>query len=418
MKKINIKTYSGLWDQLDNLKDNIYCLEDGATVVKTVGSFDYIATVFEVAGTYKAILGVPLFNSQFIGNDAYLAWNKATLAEQAIYVTDKFFNPDITYADNGGPARDDSPVNSKWANAKLDLTNSLKTFILNDDDTFEYEWILGFSDQDELALIDKFWQNNTQQNGKELVDATYKKGNQITAWDQYSIYRTLFESAVGVEFANNNTWPGKNSVLFYDYTIIENANLLDLLAAIIQIKDEINAKQCAAFKDRFYDQNGADAIKLELAAAVKDLEEAIAAQENIVAEATEAVDTAEQNLEDVQTEAATSIKIANETYNTAVETCANEFPVGTIEYEECVANAAVARDAAIAAANADIATAQEQLDQAQATLDSAEATLSTLQEQDAAAEQALEAQEQIMDQIAALCGGPAAEKALRGAILS
>ncbi len=415
MKKINIKTYSGLWDQLDNLKDNIYCLEDGATVVKTVGSFDYIATVFEVAGTYKAIVGVPLFNSQFIGNDSYLAWNKATSSEQAIYVTDKFFNPDITYTDNGEAAKDDSPVNSKWANAKLDLTNSLKTFILNDDDTFEYEWVLGFSDQDELALIDKFWQNNTQQGGKELVDATYKKGNQITAWDQYSIYRTLFESAVGVEFANNNTWPGKNSVLFYDYAIIENTDLLQLFTAITQVKEAINSKQCAAFQNRFYDQNGADAIRLELAATVKGIEEAISAQENIVAEATEALDTAQQNLEDIQTEESANIKIANENYLTAVEACAKQFPVGTIEYEECVANAAATRDAAIAEANAAIDAAQEQLDQAQATLDSAEAVLATLQQQNEEANEALAAQTVLMDQIAALCGGPAAEEVLRKA---
>ena len=390
MKRVNIKVDSCFWKTGDGQCPETASFslpDDIESVVVTEGDNYYTGTIFKLAdNSYSYIAVVPLLNNIFIGNTLY---SQLQGLLDAASIKDYI---DINLLEEGL-----NGYNNRFEKSRLDLTADFRKLFLKLDDIYDYDLSVPIPDQKLLDVITKVWQNNSIENSPNAdLNATYKKGDQITVSDQYSAYRTLFESAYGKTFADNNIWPGRHNETYF--CAWQNSGFLtaSLASADIATKAlECFTTQCEQFEERFFDEEAATEYLADQQALVKSISDQIETlndqlsdAEETLTDAVSSLDEAEQNLEDVTKEATSN-------YEECVKECDGD--------PACIADCAATRDAAIATAQANVDAAQAAVDKAQAAVDAIQGAISVLEEQQEEINNLITQLQAIQKQISEIC---------------
>jgi hypothetical protein len=388
MKRINIKVDGCFWKQDQCPTKASFSLPDNIeSVVGTEGDNFYTGTIFKLAeNSYSYIAVVPLLNNIFIGDNLYAqlqGFLGAADVEQ--------------YLDLNLIKEELNIYNNRFEKSRLDLTADFRKLFLNLDDIYDYDLSVPIPDQKLLDAITRVWQNTSIDNSPNpALNATYKKGDQITVSDQYSAYRTVFEASYGKTFVSNNVWPGRhNETYFCAWQGVGFTTAASASADILEKATDCFVAQCDQFKSIFWDQslsneyiNGLQDQQKELDAQIKDLEDAKGQAEDNLTDA-------QENLQTVTEESNALIAKANDEYEDCIAKCEGD--------PACIAKCAAVRDAEIAAAQAAIDKAQAAVNAAQEALDDIEAALSVLNDQLQALQESISKAEQEVQAINELC---------------
>jgi len=358
MKRINIKVDSCFWKTEGgqcpttasfSLPDNI------ESVVVTEGDSYYTGTIFKLAeNSYSYIAVVPLLNNIFIGDTLYSQLQQfLNAANIQQYLEVNLLKEELNAYDN------------RFEKSRLDLTASFRELFLNSDDVYDYDLAVPLPDQKLLDVITRVWQNNSIDSSPNAdLNATYKKGDQITVSDQYSAYRTLFESAYGKTFASNNVWPGRSNGTYF--CAIQFGGFVTAAQASTDMASkslDCFTTQCDQFKERFFDPDQAAEYAADLNKQLADLQDQQEELASALADAVSALEEAETNLKSAAEQYEQDVEKAQDAYEKCVEDCDGD--------PDCIAKCAAARDENIAEAQAELDAAQAAVDKAQADVDAA-----------------------------------------------
>lgn len=378
MKLIKIKTTSGV--------ENV-SIANVSSWVATGGAYDSIIHVYKTtAGKYGFLVVCPLITEQTQLENAYIGYLKENGSEQVVnYVGNKF-------------------KQDAFEEGRIVILDSLNELYSTDNHEYSYSYVLttriGLS-----QLPDTFASTaGDPEEGPGVVtieNSTYTFSSNA---------RSLFATAVGSTYSKIGGAPGVSMSAFYDYSTA--SAVYDTVDAAINAGEQAGiamaSKQCAEFKDKYFDAEAAadEGKKLEDEAkaaeesqveAVSNLDEAQAT----LSDAQEALSEAQQELEKTKEDnAAEKTKCLNN-YNE----CLQDPGIGPAEclatYNTCLAEADAQynipeAEANVAAREEGLAEAQQQANIAQQELNAADQALTEAQE-------AEQAHKNAMAQIESLC---------------
>ena len=389
MKLIKIKTTKGV---------NNVSIANVSSWVATGGNYDYNTHVYKTTeGKYGFLAVCPLISEQTQLETEYIRYLKQNASEKITeYVGDKF--------------------KQAYEVGRKVILDSLNELYNTDNSEYSYSYVLttriGL-----LQLPDTFVSTVGEEEGPDVV--TIENSTFTIA----SSYRSLFGIATGSEFSKIGSAPGVSMIAFYDYLV--SSSVYDTADEAINAGEEAGramaGKQCAEFKDKYFDPQAAEAegAKLDQADTEADEKVAEAQAENEkaianLAEAEQALVDAKAELEDVKTANASQKTECLEDYNKCLQDGGAAAECLNI-YNTCLAEADAQHN--IPEAEANVAEKQQIVTLRQQESDIAQQVLNAAEIAAAEAAEALAAYNDARVEIDQLCGGPAEERRLSGPVI-